>query len=443
MSQKNTSVATNIVDLNTLSIEKAVARLIEYASSISASDLFLISEPGGLSAQVRHLGHIKRIASVGLEQGRRFISHVRACAGMNVTEKRRPVDGRWIYEPAGGGVIDLRINTIPTIHGEDLAIRLLVRESRLLLLENLGLIDEQYSALREMLDTPSGLILITGPTGSGKTATLYACLMKLNDGRRKINTIEDPIEYSLDGLRQSQVNPSIDLGFAQLFRSVLRQSPDVIMLGEIRDDETADTAVRAANSGHLVMATVHAPTAAGAVQSMRALGVNSHFLSTALRGVVSQRLVRTLCPDCRISFDLSGAPQTFEDVARWLAPDEGGELWAAQGCENCGDAGYSARTGLFEVMPITRGMRDLISEGATTADIRTMAVEADMLEFKQAGLIKVAQGHTTVEEILRVIPTEHLSMDEHFPTPRKRKGSETAAAAPMARGPKRQRAVAD
>jgi type II secretory ATPase GspE/PulE/Tfp pilus assembly ATPase PilB-like protein len=440
MSQKSHSPVSHIVDLNHPSIEVAVARLIEYASSISASDLFLTSEAGGISAQVRHLGHIKRIGHVGMEQGRKFISHVRACAGMNTNEKRRPVDGRWIFEPEAGGVIDLRISTIPTIHGEDLAIRLLVRESRLLLLENLGLIAEQYNALREMLDTPSGLILLTGPTGSGKTATLYACLMKLNDGRRKINTIEDPIEYSLDGLRQSQVNPAIDLGFAQLFRSVLRQSPDVIMLGEIRDDETADTAVRAANSGHLVMATVHAPTAAGAVQSMRALGVNSHFLSTALRGVVSQRLVRTLCPNCRISFDLSSAPQTFEDVARWLAPGEGSELWAAQGCEHCADAGYSSRTGLFEVMPVTRAMRDLISEGATTSDIRGKAVEADMLEFKQAGLIKVAQGHTTVEEILRVIPTEHLSLEESFSSPRRRRGAENAVAAGP-RGPKRQRAT--
>jgi type II secretory ATPase GspE/PulE/Tfp pilus assembly ATPase PilB-like protein len=355
---------------------------------------------------------------------------VRACAGMNVTEKRRPVDGRWVYHPQGGGVIDLRINTIPTIHGEDLAIRLLVRESHLLTLENLGLIPKQYEALTHMLDTPSGLILMTGPTGSGKTATLYACLMKLNDGRRKLNTIEDPIEYSMEGLRQSQVNPAIGLGFAELFRSVLRQSPDVIMLGEIRDPETADTAVRAANSGHLVMATVHAPTAAGAIQSMRALGVNSHFLSTALRGVVSQRLVKTLCPKCKVSFDLSAAPHTFDDVKRWLTPAEGGELFASPGCEHCGGAGYAARTGLFEVMPITRELRDLISEGHSTADIRARAVEEDMLEFKQVGLIKIAQGQTSIEEILRVIPTEHLSADEDAPRgePRRRKEKRPRAA---------------
>src|SRR5262249_39455485 len=157
------------------------------------------------------------------------------------------------------------------------------------------------------------LILITGPTGSGKTATLYASLIALNDGKRKINTIEDPIEYAIDGLRQSQVNPQIDLSFGELLRSVLRQCPDVIMIGEIRDEETAKTAVRAANSGMLVLATLHAPSASGAIQSMRSLGSNPHFLSTSLRGVVAQRLVRTLCPHCRISFDISDAPHTFDD----------------------------------------------------------------------------------------------------------------------------------
>jgi type II secretory ATPase GspE/PulE/Tfp pilus assembly ATPase PilB-like protein len=417
------TITAPTVEVSNMPIEKAVAKLIEYASSISASDLFLVSEPTALSAQIRHLGQVKKISRVPLELGRKFIAHVRACAGMNVTEKRRPVDGRWVYLAENGNVIDLRINTIPTIHGEDLAIRLLVRESHLLTLENLGLIPEQYNALSEMLDTPSGLILMTGPTGSGKTATLYACLMKLNDGRR-INTIEDPIEYNLEGLRQSQVNPAIELGFSELLRSVLRQSPDVIMLGEIRDPETADTAVRAANSGHLVMSTVHAPTAAGAIQSMRALGVNSHFLSTALRGVVSQRLVRTICPKCKVSFDLSAAPNTFEEVRQWLAPGEGSELFASPGCDDCDGTGYTARTGLFEVMPCTPSLRHLVSEGHSTADIRARAVEEEMLEFRQVGLIKIAQGQTSIEEVLRVVPTEHLSLEQEAPRfdePRRRK----------------------
>jgi type II secretory ATPase GspE/PulE/Tfp pilus assembly ATPase PilB-like protein len=255
-------------------------------------------------------------------------------------------------------------------------------------------------------------VLITGPTGSGKTGTLYASLIKLNDGRRKINTIEDPIEYSIDGLRQSQVNSAIDLGFAELLRSVLRQSPDVIMIGEIRDEETARTAVHAANSGMLVFATLHAPSAAGAVQSMRSLGAHSHFLAQSLRGVVAQRLVRTLCPKCKTSFDLSDAPHTFDEVRPWLAADEGKALFAARGCEACNMSGYSARTGVFEVMPVDKHLRALIADGATTAQLREKAVEQKVMKFKQSAMMKVARGETSTEEVFRVIPSEHLLVED-------------------------------
>jgi type II secretory ATPase GspE/PulE/Tfp pilus assembly ATPase PilB-like protein len=263
-----------------------------------------------------------------------------------------------------------------------------------------------------MLESPSGLILLTGPTGSGKTTTLYACLARLNDGQRKINTIEDPIEYALDGIRQSQVNPAVDLGFPQLLRSVLRQSPDVIMIGEIRDGETAETAVRAANSGHLVLATIHAPAAPGAIQSMRALGVHPHFLATALRGVVSQRLVRTLCPSCKVSFDLSHAPHTFDDVRPWLSPEDGKLFYAPKGCELCNNVGYAGRTAIFEVLPIGRSIRNLISDNRPTREIRLTAIEEKMLEFRQAALLKVALGLTSTEEVFRVIPSEHMLMDD-------------------------------
>jgi type II secretory ATPase GspE/PulE/Tfp pilus assembly ATPase PilB-like protein len=262
-----------------------------------------------------------------------------------------------------------------------------------------------------MIDAPAGLVLMTGPTGSGKTATQYAALLRLNDGRRKINTIEDPVEYLVDGIRQSQVNPSVDLGFSELLRAVLRQSPDIIMVGEIRDAETAQIAVHAANSGTLVFATVHAASAPGAVQSMRSLGVHSHFLANALRGVVSQRLVRTFCEACRVSFDLSDAPHTFEEVKPFLSDGEGAALYAPRGCEACNAEGYAARTGVFEVMSITRTLREVISDGASAGDIRASAVEDGMLEFRHAALLKVARGLTSVEEVFRVIPPEHLLLD--------------------------------
>ena len=242
---------------------------------------------------VRHFGIINPIATVPRELGRKFVSHVKAMAGMDLAEKCRPQDGRWLFQSEPGRVIDLRVNVIPTMHGEDVALRILTSNAKLYKIDELGLAKDQLGELLGMLSSPGGLILFTGPTGSGKTATMYASLAHLNDGRRKINTIEDPIEHSIEGIRQSQINPQIDLGFSILLRHVLRQSPDVVMLGEIRDPETAETAVRAANSGHLVLATIHAPIAAGAVQSMKGLGVHPHFLATSLLGILSQRLVRT------------------------------------------------------------------------------------------------------------------------------------------------------
>jgi type II secretory ATPase GspE/PulE/Tfp pilus assembly ATPase PilB-like protein len=263
-----------------------------------------------------------------------------------------------------------------------------------------------------MISSPSGLILITGPTGSGKTATLYASLLKLNDGKRKINTIEDPIEYAIPGLRQSQVNNAIDLGFGELLRSVLRQSPDAIMIGEIRDTETAQTAVHAANSGVLVFATLHAPTAAGAVQSMRSLGVHPHFLATSLLGVASQRLVRTLDPATRVAFDLSDSPGTFDEVKPWLAPGEGKTLYAPGPAESNQMTGYNGRTGVFEVMQITREIRQLIGDNRSAKEIRDQAVTQGMLPFRLSALLKVARGDTSTEEVFRVIPSEQLLEEE-------------------------------
>jgi type II secretory ATPase GspE/PulE/Tfp pilus assembly ATPase PilB-like protein len=385
-----------LIDVTRLQPEAAVEQLIEHAVSI-----------GGI---------IRTIAILSVDQGKRCLGHVRAAAGMDVTEKRKPGDGRWIFQPRSTGDIegeiaepvDLRLNAIPTLHGEDIAIRLLSRGNKIYALDKLGMTGQQLDTYRSMITSPSGLILISGPTGSGKTATLYSSLMQLNDGKRKINTIEDPIEYAIDGLRQSQTNPAIDLSFADLLRGVLRQGPDVIMVGEIRDEETAHTAVRAANSGLLVFATVHAASAAATVQSMRALNAHPRLLSTALLGVVSQRLVRTLCPACRVSFDLSDAPETFEDLRPFLKKDEGNKLFAPVGCDKCGQTGYAAQTGVFEVMKIDRDLRHLIGENASIREIRDAAIERKMLEFRHSAMLKVARGETCTEEVFRVVPCEEI-----------------------------------
>jgi len=402
---------TQLVDVSKLPVEEAVGKLVDHAVSIGASDLFFATNEQHVAVQARHLGMVRLISIIPSEVGRRMLSHIKGRAAMDLAERRRPLDGRWIYKPDENSTVDLRINTIPTLYGEDLAIRVLARDKQLFTLNNIGMSREQLGNFTAMIDSPGGLVLITGPTGSGKTATMYAGLMRLNDGKRKINTIEDPVEFSIEGLRQSQINPGVSLGFADLLRSVMRQSPDVIMIGEIRDRETAETAVRAANSGHLVLATIHAAHAPGAVQSMKGLGVHPHFLSTSLRGVVAQRLVRTLCPKCRISIDLADAPHTFDEIRAWLAPDEGKVIYAAKGCEACNMMGFAGRSGVFEVMPVTREIRELISEGRPTREIRDKAVSQKMLEFRHAALLKVARGETSTEEVFRVIPSEHLLED--------------------------------
>jgi type II secretory ATPase GspE/PulE/Tfp pilus assembly ATPase PilB-like protein len=393
------------------SAEEAVAALLDYASQLNASDLFIGANEKDISVAMRHLGIVRPIARASLDDGRRWMLHIKALAGIPIDVRRRPNEGRWIRQHPNGRISDLRINTIPTLYGEDFCIRLLERESGLRKLEGLGLERQQYNELFAMLNSPGGLILVTGPTSSGKTTTLYAALQYLNEGRRKINTIEDPVEYSVEGIRQSQVSTAFKVGFPELLRNVLRQSPDVIMVGEIRDPVTAQTAVRAANSGHLVFATLHAPTAAAAIQSMLNLDVHSHFFSSSLRGVVAQRLIRTLCPTCKIAYDLSESPVTFEEVERWLEPGQGKQIYSAPGCPACANSGYTGRTGVFEVLNATSAVRRLMSRSADTAEIDRQAIDDGMLEFRRAGLLKVAQGVTSTEEIIRIMPSQQLGID--------------------------------
>jgi type II secretory ATPase GspE/PulE/Tfp pilus assembly ATPase PilB-like protein len=397
-------------DLADQSPEEAVGALLDYARDLNASDLFLCTNEQEVVASVRHLGIIRPVGRAPLDQGKRWMLHIKALAGIPLDVRRRPNEGRWMREHDGHKT-DLRISTIPTLYGEDFCIRLLVRETGLRRLEGLGLTQQQHNELLAMLNAAGGLILVSGPTSSGKTTTLYACLHYLNDGRRKINTIEDPIEYAVEGIRQSQVNPILNLDFPELLRNVLRQSPDVIMVGEIRDSITAQTAVRAANSGHLVFATLHSPTAGGAVQSTLNLGVHPHFFSSCLRGVIAQRLLRTLCPKCKVAYDLSESPLTFEEIERWLEPGQGKQIFSAPGCPACGQTGYTGRVGVFEVLNATPGVRKLMAVTAPANEIQRQSISEGMVEFRRSGLLKIAQGITSTEEVIRVVPSEHLGIE--------------------------------
>jgi type II secretory ATPase GspE/PulE/Tfp pilus assembly ATPase PilB-like protein len=339
------------------------------------------------------------------------MSYIKAMAGMDIAEHRRPLDGRWVSPCLGTPTLDLRISTMPTLYGEDMSLRLLQRHTRLMELDRLGLPPQDLARLLALLANSGGLLLATGPTACGKTTTLYACLHHLNDGKRKINTIEDPIEYALEGVRQSQVNVRLEVGFPELLRGVLRQAPDVIMVGEIRDATTAETAVRAANSGHLVLATLHAPVAAGAAPSLLNLGVQPHLLASSLLGVVSQRLVRTLCPKCKIRVALGSAPDVFDEIRAHLRPGEGECLYEPRGCAACHRLGFSGRTGLFEVLTVTSTIRRLIVERRPLQVINRQAVEEGLIPFRQLALLKVARGETSLAEVLRAVPAEALDSE--------------------------------
>lgn len=394
--------------------ETAVAALINHAAKMPASDLFFSCNDNHVAVSVRRLGIVRLLTVLTPELGRRCASHIKVMAGMDLAEQRRPLDGRWVKKDDGNDSVrvDLRVSTIPTLYGEDLTLRLLNSTTQVMTVDQLGMLRKELNELLAILNIPSGLILVSGPTGSGKTTTLYACLKYLNNGQRKINTIEDPIEYAITGVRQSQTNPKVEVGFPELLRSVLRQAPDVIMIGEIRDMLTAETAVRAANSGHLVLASLHVPSAVGAIQSMISLGVHPHFLSSSLQAVIALRLVRTLCPKCKVAFPLGEMPQTFDEVRSWLEPGQGENIYGAKGCPECYQTGYAGRTGVFELLRMTRDLRRLIAEGRPAREFRQKAVEEGLLELRRAALLKVARGETNAEEVLRTIPSEDLGLDD-------------------------------
>jgi len=389
---------------------RAFGEIVDFAVNAGASDLFFLSEEAALRIAMRRMGRLETLLALSPETGRNVVNVMKADAGIDIGDRRRPHEGRYIQQVGDHGV-DLRINIVPTVHGEDVAVRIHDSKSGLRTLDQIGFLRSERSRIESILENRSGLVLVTGATATGKTTTLYACLQHLNNGTRKINTLEDPVEYVLPGLRQSQVHAKIGLDFPELLRNILRQSPDVIMVGEIRDEETAATAVRAANSGTLVLSTLHAPIAAGAVQSMLALSVNRYFLSNCLLAVVAQRLVRTLCPDCRVPYDITESPETFADVRPLLEQGQGDYIFGHGACAKCNYQGFNGRTAIVEFMTFNRRMRDLVARGCSAEEIQQAAIENGMIEFKRAAMVKVAQGVTTTEEILRELPAEQLGLE--------------------------------
>ena len=325
-------------------------------------------------------------------------SRLKIMANLNISERRLPQDGR-ISLNLGGKQIDFRMSTLPTQFGESVVLRVLDRSAVNLDLENLGLPKHVYDYTIEAIQQPNGIFVVTGPTGSGKTTSLYSCLRRINTIDSKLLTVEDPVEFDIEGIMQVQVNESMGMTFMKALRSFLRQDPDVIMLGEMRDLETSQIAIQASLTGHLVLSTLHTNDAPGAVTRLVDMGVEPFLISSSLMAVLAQRLVRTVCKKCRTPFE----PTENQLSLLNLSPHDLGEkvFYYGRGCQNCNDTGYKGRKGIFELLPISDPVRELINERAPTVVIRQKAVEEGMITLREDGLRGIFDGETTIEEVLK------------------------------------------
>jgi general secretion pathway protein E len=380
-------------------VVRAVNGLIARAAEQRASDIHVEPYEDGLLVRFRVDGALRAEERLPAPMKSALVSRIKVLADLNIAERRLPQDGR-MRLAVRGHEIDLRVATSPTIHGESVVLRLLDRSHLSLDFDALGFDDEILPRFLEILARPHGIVLVTGPTGSGKTTTLYAALAWLNAPTRKILTVEDPIEYRLAGVGQTQVSPGIGLSFATALRSFLRQDPDVMMVGEIRDLETAQVAVQAALTGHTILSTLHTNSAAAAVTRLLDMGVEPFLLTSTLNGVLAQRLVRRLCPACREPY--AAAPH--ERLAAGLPADQGEPmtLWRPKGCGACGQSGYKGRLAILELLPLGEETARLVLRRAEAREIEREAVGRGMRTMLQDGVRKAQAGLTTIEEVLRV-----------------------------------------
>lgn len=384
-------------------IAKIVSTLLEFAVKGRASDIHI--EPEEEKTRIRYridgIMHEKLVLPKKVHEG--LISRIKILSGMKIDEKRLPQDGRFSFR-ADGQEVDLRVSCLPTVHGEKIVMRLLKKSGGVIDLPELGLRGVALKNFHDSILRPHGIIIVCGPTGSGKTTTLYSALSKINTPKVNIITLEDPVEYEVPGVSQVQVNPAAGLTFATGLRSFVRQDPDIIMVGEIRDKETTALAVQAALTGHLVFSTLHTNDAAGAIPRLIDLGAEPFLLASSMTCVVAQRVVRRICLDCKEEY--SAPPEVVADFKKILGGlyKHGDKLKLARGkkCPQCNNTGYLGRIGIFEVMPISEKLGRLTMERASAADIEKQAIEEGMITMKQDGYLKVLEGISTIEEVLRV-----------------------------------------
>ncbi|MFC1703893.1 GspE/PulE family protein [Candidatus Omnitrophota bacterium] len=380
---------------------KLVNILIMQAVKDRASDIHVEPEEGNLRIRYRVDGVLHEVKTLPKKIQSAVISRIKLLGGMDIAENRRPQDGRARLKLENRD-LDIRMSSFPTVHGENVVMRLLDRTSVLLGLKQLGFSDKERALFDKHIRRPHGIVLVTGPTGSGKTTTLYAALTTINTIEKNIITIEDPVEYELPLIRQTQVNPKADVTFSNGLRSILRQDPDVIMVGEIRDKGTAEITIQAALTGHLVFSTLHTNDAASALTRLIDMGVEPFLISSSIVSILAQRLVRTLCEKCREKYTPTSA------VLKELGIKEKVSFYRAKGCRRCNNTGYTGRIGIFELLEIDEGIRRMVEEKKSADQIKEKARAQGMVALREDGLQKASEGLTTVDEVLRV--TEKMEM---------------------------------
>ncbi len=377
--------------------------IVECSVEAGVSDIHLLAQRDGYELLLRYDGDMLLQGKMSKVLAKPLISHVKVMAEMDVGESRRPTDGHARLEICERPV-DLRISTIPSLYGQDMVVRVFDRKVSLLAMDELGMPEDQFNQLKDVIARPQGLILVGGGSGSGKTTTLYAILRELAGRNRKILTIEDPVEYDLNDVNQTQVNPRIGVNFSNMLVAIMRQDPDIIMVGEIRDHETAVTAVRAANTGHLVLATTHAISATRAIEAMLSLGVHPYFLGASLRAVVAQVLVKNICPKCKMelpeTIDMLVDPAMLKRMASGVEP----RLYMGEGCDECFNTGYRKRMAIFEMFIPDENARQMILDGTSTAKMDEYCKQEGMLSLQQSAKLAAISGHTTLEEVVRTMP---------------------------------------
>ncbi len=378
---------------------RMVNTIILEAIQQGASDIHLEPNDGELNIRYRIDGSLVRRDAPPREAANAISTRIKVMAKMDIAEHRLPQDGR-IKLNLGEREIDFRISTIPTVYGERIVLRILDRENVLLGLDRIGMDEKTLKAFRRLIHAPEGIVLVTGPTGSGKTTTLYSAISEINSGEVNILTIEDPVEYKLRGISQMNVNPRIDLGFALGLRHILRQDPDVIMIGEIRDRETAEIAIQASLTGHLVLSTLHTNDAPSALTRLSDMGIEPYLLSSSILGVLAQRLVRCICPNCRVSYTPSGDELSELGLLKELLPD--GKLFRGEGCSGCFGSGYKGRHGIYELMPMHAKIKTQVMKSADAQELRKSARSYQMVSLFEQGRQLVTHGLTTSAEVLRV-----------------------------------------